>query len=94
MYIMSCHWKACGCGNLAALSLWIFTSFPGERASCYLSDFGMRQYKRVKDQQKEHFSFRDLKPVILIVIMEKVPRNSKLFLLLISSARSISLTAS
>ena len=45
--------------------------FPGERASCYLSDFVMRQYNRVKDQQKEHFSFRDLKPVILIVIMEK-----------------------
>lgn len=39
--------------------------FPGERASCYISDFIMRQYNRVK-----HFSFRDLKPVILIVIKE------------------------
>lgn len=44
--------------------------FPGERASCYISDFIMRQYNRVKDERREHFSFRDLKPVILIVIME------------------------
>lgn len=44
--------------------------FPGERASCYTSDFIMRQYNRVKDERGEHFSFRDLKPVILIVIME------------------------
>ena len=51
--------------------------FPGERASCYLSDFVMRQYDRVKDQQKEHFSFRDLKPVILIVIMEKSSQDFK-----------------
>ncbi len=44
--------------------------FPGERASCYISDFIMRQYNRVKDERGRHFSFRDLKPVILIVIME------------------------
>ena len=45
--------------------------FPGERASCYISDFIMRQYNRVKDERGKHFSFRDLKPVILIVIMEE-----------------------
>ena len=45
--------------------------FPGERASCYLSDFVMRQYNRAKAQHKKHFSFRSLKPVILIVIMEE-----------------------
>ena len=47
--------------------------FPGERASCYLSDFVMHQYNRVRDERKERFSFRDLKPVILIVIMEDSP---------------------
>ncbi len=45
--------------------------FPGERASCYISDFIIRQYNRVKDERVKHFSFRDLKPVILIVIMEE-----------------------
>lgn len=30
----------------------------------------MRQYNRVKDKQKKQFSFRHLKPVILIVLME------------------------
>lgn len=47
--------------------------FPGERASCYSSDFIMRQYNRVKDARGDLFSFRDLKPVILIIIMEKSP---------------------
>lgn len=45
--------------------------FPGERAACYTSDFIMRQYNRVKDERGKQFSFRDLKPVILIVIMEE-----------------------
>lgn len=45
--------------------------FPGERSSCYVSDFIMRQYNRVKSERQKQFSFRDLKPVFLIVIMEK-----------------------
>ncbi len=45
--------------------------FPGERASCYISDFIMRQYNRVKDERGKQFSFRDLNPVILIVLMEE-----------------------
>lgn len=44
--------------------------FPGERASCYCADFIMRQYNRVRDERGEKFSFRDLKPVVLIVLME------------------------
>ncbi len=44
--------------------------FPGERASCYSADFIMRQYNRVRDERGDRFSFRDLKPVILIVLME------------------------
>lgn len=45
--------------------------FPGERSSCYVSDFIMRQYNRVKSERQKQFSFRDLRPVFLIVIMEK-----------------------
>ncbi len=45
--------------------------FPGERASCYISDFIMRQYNRVRNKLGKNFSFHNLKPVILIVLMEK-----------------------
>ncbi|MDE7313305.1 MAG: PD-(D/E)XK nuclease family transposase [Eubacterium sp.] len=51
--------------------------FPGERASCYSADFIMRQYNRVRDDRGERFSFRDLKPVILIVLMESSPAPFK-----------------
>jgi len=45
-------------------------AFPGERSSCYISDLIMRQYNRVKSEAKSTFSFKQLKPVYLIVLME------------------------
>ena len=45
--------------------------FPGERTSCYLSDMIMRQYGKVKDEKGKNFSYKDMKKVNLIVIMEK-----------------------
>ena len=45
--------------------------FPGERSSCYVADFIMRQYNRIKHQRGKRFSYRDMKPVYLIVLMEK-----------------------
>ncbi len=45
-------------------------AFPGERSSCYISDLIMRQYNRVKTESRRTFSFKQLKPVYLIVIME------------------------
>ncbi len=50
-------------------------AFPGERSSCYLSDFIMRQYNRVRSERRHLFSFRDLKPVWLIVLMENSSRE-------------------
>ncbi len=44
--------------------------FSGERSCCYESDLIMRQYNRVKSERGKHFSFRDLKPVCMIIIME------------------------
>ena len=46
--------------------------FPGERASCYTADMIMRQYNYLKNK-KESFTYRDMKPVYLIVFMEKSP---------------------
>ncbi len=53
------------------------TAFPGERSSCYVSDFIMRQYNRIKNEKKKDFSFKDLKPVYLIVLMENSSKEFK-----------------
>ena len=50
-------------------------AFPGERASCYSADLLLRQYKRVRDEKRESFSYKDLAPVYTIVFMEKSPHS-------------------
>lgn len=47
--------------------------FIGERASCYSADLLLRQYKRLKDQTKEHFSYKEISPVYTIVFLENSP---------------------
>ena len=51
--------------------------FTGERSTCYMSDLVMRQYSQVKSERKQKFSFKDLKPVYLIVLMENSTKNFK-----------------
>ena len=51
--------------------------FTGERSTCYMSDLVMRQYSQVKAEKKSKFSFKDLKPVYLIVLMENSTKNFK-----------------
>ena len=51
--------------------------FPGARCACYLSDLLLRQYKRVRDQKGDKFSYRDIRNVYLIVIYEKSPAEFK-----------------
>ena len=45
--------------------------FPGERSSCYIADLLMRQYGKVRAEKGKKFSYHDMKPVNLIVIMEQ-----------------------
>ncbi len=45
--------------------------FPGERSSCYIADMLMRQYNEVHGIKGSNFKYSDMKPVNLIVIMEK-----------------------
>ena len=45
--------------------------FPGERSDCYTADMIMRQYGKVRSEKGESFSYKDLKPVTLIILMEK-----------------------
>ncbi len=55
-------------------------SFPGERSCCYSADLIMRQYNRAKKKAKRDgkpFSFRSLKPVYVIILMEDSPAPFK-----------------
>ncbi len=45
--------------------------FPGERAACYSADLLMRQYVRVKGEKGKKFSYRDIKRVYTVVLLEK-----------------------
>jgi len=45
--------------------------FPGERSDCYVADFIMRQYNKLKDEKKDTFSYKDMKPFYIIILMEK-----------------------
>ena len=51
--------------------------FTGERSSCYLSDMVMRQYNRIKKKKKKDFQFKHMKPVYLIILMEKSSKEFK-----------------
>lgn len=46
-------------------------AFTGERSSCYISDMIMRQYNRIKAQEHKEFKFCHMKPVYLVVLLEK-----------------------
>ena len=53
-------------------------AFPGERSACYSADLLLRQYKRAREksrEEKREFSYRDLKPVYTIVLLEKSSRE-------------------
>ncbi|MDD3254010.1 MAG: PD-(D/E)XK nuclease family transposase [Lachnospiraceae bacterium] len=54
--------------------------FPGERVSCYLSDLLMRQYAQIKEQRRQEdkqFSYKDIKKVYCIVLIENSTRVFK-----------------
>lgn len=52
-------------------------AFSGERSTCYMSDLVMRQYNRIKSQKVKDFSYKDMKPVYLIILMENSTKNLK-----------------
>jgi len=48
--------------------------FPGARCACYSSDLVMRQYSQVREQKRrdgEKFSYKDIKKVYTIVLIQK-----------------------
>lgn len=46
-------------------------AFPGERSACYSSDLLLRQYKKARSMKKDKFSYKDVKGVYTIVLMEQ-----------------------
>ena len=44
--------------------------FPGERGCCYAADAIMRQYSELKNKLKDKFSYKEMKPFYLIILME------------------------
>ena len=61
--------------------------FPGQRMSCYASDLLLRQYikaKKMPDHSTHDFSYRDIKPVYVIVILNIPLRNLGLNLMITS----------
>ena len=53
--------------------------FPGQRSACYSADMLLRQYKRVRNQNKKKFSYYQIKNVFLIVLYENSPKEFKKF---------------
>ena len=49
--------------------------FPGERSACYSADLLLRQYKRLRDERKRKFSYRDIRTVYTIVLFEHSPEE-------------------
>ncbi len=47
--------------------------FPIERTFCYGSDLLVRQYNRIRDDLKNNFRYKYMRPVYIIVLMEKSP---------------------
>ncbi len=45
--------------------------FPIERSFCYGADLLVRQYDRIRAERGKHFTYRDMKPVYVIVLMEE-----------------------
>lgn len=48
--------------------------FPGERCACYSSDLLMRQYSQVREEKrrrKKKFSYKDIKEVFTIVLIQQ-----------------------
>ena len=54
-------------------------AFPGERSVCYSSDLLLRQYKTVRSTKKEKFSYKDIKAVYTIVLLDKSTGDFKQF---------------
>jgi len=45
--------------------------FPGQRSACYSSDLLLRQYKRLRDENKKKFTYKQIQKVYTIIFFEQ-----------------------
>ena len=63
-------------GSLANIEIQkIGYKFPGQRCACYSADLLLRQYKRVRSEKGDTFSYKDIKRVYTLVLFEKSSRE-------------------
>lgn len=56
--------------------LWLgILRYPNRRNACYSSDLLIRQYDRQRSRRKKKFTYRDLKKVYTLVLVEKSSRE-------------------
>ena len=53
--------------------------FPGERTACYISDLMLRQYRRIRSESNNKFSYRDIREVYTIIFYESSPAEFSQF---------------
>lgn len=53
--------------------------FPGQRSACYSSDLLLRQYKRVREELGQNFTYKKIQKVYTIVLFEKSSANFSKF---------------
>lgn len=59
-------------GSLANIEVQkIGYKFPGQRCACYSADLLLRQYKRIRGAKGKTFSYKDIKRVYTLVLIEK-----------------------
>lgn len=51
--------------------------FPSQRTSCYAADIIMRQYNKKKAEKKKDFTYSDICPVYIFILMENSPAEFK-----------------
>jgi predicted transposase/invertase (TIGR01784 family) len=53
--------------------------FPMQRSFCYGSDMLVRQYAKLKEDLGDKFTYRHMRPVYVIVLMENSPKEFRAF---------------
>lgn len=53
--------------------------FPGERSACYSADLLLRQYKRIRGNDRHKNAYKDMKNVYTIILFERSPSEFKQF---------------
>lgn len=66
-------------GSIANVEVQKGLLFPGQRSACYSSDLLLRQYKRVRAELGNSFTYKRIQKVYTIVLFEKSSADFRRF---------------